>query len=105
MEQAKPPRKALFIFVWGVLLWGGSTALAITLFNWYTTRRGETSYEVVGRFVIFMALGILWGLLVWNRREALGRRKLTRTGNILRFVLFVSLILGLAYVLWTMTRH
>jgi hypothetical protein len=105
MEQQKSPRKALFVFVWGVLMWGGSTALAITLFDWYTTHYIDTPYKVVGRFVIFMAFGILMGLLMWNRREALGRTKLTRTGSIVRLVLFISLMLGLSYVLWTMVHH
>jgi drug/metabolite transporter (DMT)-like permease len=104
MEQVKAPRKALFVFVWGVLLWGGSSALAITLFN-YTTHHVETFYEVVGRFVIFMAAGILFGLSLWDRLEAQRRKKLPRTANILRLVLFISLMLGLTYVLWTMTRH
>jgi len=45
------------------------------------------------------------GLLLWNRLEALDRKKLTRTGDIVRFVLFISLMLGLVYALWAMTRH
>jgi ABC-type methionine transport system permease subunit len=88
-------------------MWGGSTALALTLFNWYTTHRIETLYQIVARFVISMAVGVLMGLSMWNtlRREALGHKKLTRTGNILRGVLFVTLMLGLSYALWTMSRH
>jgi hypothetical protein len=105
MEQAKPQRKALFVFVWGVLIWGCSTALAITLFDWYRTHQLETPYQIVARFVISMAVGVWWGLSVWNRREAPGRVKPTRTGNILRGVLFISLMLGLTYALWTMSRH
>jgi hypothetical protein len=106
MEQVKTPRKALFVFVWGVLLWGGSTALAITLFKRYVTHDIETFPEVVVRFVIFMAAGIFFGLSLLSRREAQGLpTKLTRTVNLLRLVLFISLMLGLTYVLWTMTRH
>jgi uncharacterized membrane protein YidH (DUF202 family) len=105
MEQLKPPRKALFVFVWGVLIWGGLTALAITFFDWYTTHQIAAPHKIVGRFVIFMAGGIVTGLLLWNRVEALDRKKLTRTGDIVRFVLFVSLMLGLVCVLWAMTRH
>ena len=105
MEQVRTPRKALFVFVWGVLIWGCSTALAITLFDWYTTHRVEMSYKVVVRFIVFMAGGILYGLHLWNRREALDRVKPTRTGNIVRGVLFLALMLGLAYALWTMSRH
>lgn len=105
MEQVKTPRKALFVFVWGVLIWGGSTALAITLFNWYTSRRIETPYHIIARFVMFMAMGILLGLRLWNGRKALGHKKLTRKGNILRGVLFLALMLGLSYALWAMSRN
>ena len=105
MEQVKTPRKALFVFVWGVLMWGGSTALAITLFNWYRTHQIETLYEIVARFVILMAVGVWYGLDLWNRREALGHKKLTRTGNIVRGAFFLALMLGLSYALWTMSRH
>ena len=104
MEQVKTPRKALLVFVWGVLMLGGSTALAITLFDWYTTQRIETPYNIVGRFVTFMAVGVLYGLDLWNRRDT-GRIKPTRTGNILRGVVFLALMLGLSYALWTMSRH
>jgi hypothetical protein len=41
------------------------------------------------------------GLLMWNRRD----RRLTRTASIVRLMLFVSLTLGLSYVLWTMAHH
>ena len=105
MEQVKTPRKALFVFVWGVLIWGASTALANILFDWYRTHQIETLYQIVARFVISMAVGVLVGLSWWNRREALGHKKLTRTGNILRGVLFIGLMLGLTYALWTMSRH
>jgi len=84
---------------------GGLTALASTLFDWYTTHRIETVHQILGRFLIFMALGIWWGLLMWNWREALGRKRLTRTGTAVRFVLFLGLMLGLAYALWSMSRH
>ena len=104
-EQVKPPRKALFVFIWGVLIWGGSSALLATLLDRYITHRAETFYQVVGRFVVFMAGGILYGLLLWNRSELQSQRKLTRTGNALRLVVFISLMLGLTYILWTMTRH
>jgi hypothetical protein len=107
MEQAKPARKALFVFVWGVLVWGGSTALAITFFDWYATHQIAAPHKIIGRFVIFMAGGILIGLLLWNRLEAPSREKLTRTrtGSIVQLALFVGLMLGLAYVLWAITRH
>src|ERR1700683_2524029 len=105
MEQVKPRSKPLFVFIWGVLIWGGSTSLAITFFDWYTDHQIAAPHKIVGRFVLFMAVGILMGLLLWNRREALDRKKMTRTGNIARFVLFISLMLGLVYALWAMIRH
>jgi hypothetical protein len=105
MEPAHPPRKALFIFVWGVLGWGFSTALAITLFDWYTTRRIGMPYQVVGRFGIFMVAGVFSGLLIWNRLEAMGRKKATRAASITQLVLFISLMLGLAFALWAMAHH
>jgi hypothetical protein len=103
MEHANPPRQARFVFVWGVLGWGGSTALAIALFNWYTTRHVETNYRIAGRFLIFMALGAVWGLRIWNRRDELGRKKLTRAASITQLVLVVSIMLGLA--LRAMAHH
>ncbi len=45
------------------------------------------------------------GLLLWNRREALNHKKPTQTGSIVQLALFVGLMLGLAYVLWAITRH
>jgi uncharacterized membrane protein YidH (DUF202 family) len=105
MEQANPPRKTLFIVVFGVLGWGFSTALAVTLFDWYTTGHFETPYRIVGRFVIFMALGAGWGLRMWNRRDELGRKKLTRAESATQLVLFISLMLGLAFALWAMAHY
>jgi hypothetical protein len=105
MEQVNPSRKALFIVVFGVLGWGFSTALAVTLFDWYTTHHVETPYRIVGRFVISMALGAGWGLRMWKRRDELGRKKLTRAGSITQLVFFISLMLGLAIALWAMAHY
>jgi hypothetical protein len=105
MEQVKAPSKALFVFGWGVLVWGSLTALVISLFDWYTTHQIGSPYDIVGRFVIFMAAGILWGLIMWNRRKAIGQRKLTLTGGLVRLVLFIGLMLRLAIALFTMARH
>lgn len=104
MEQVKAPKKALFVLVWGVLVWGGSTALAMTLFDRYT-HQIDAPYEVVVRFVLFMAAGVLWGLWMWNGREAIGRRERRRTGTIVRLVLFIGLMTGLVYALVTMVRR
>ncbi len=105
MEQIEHASKARFVFVWGVLIWGGATALAITLFDWYTTHHVETIYRVVGRFVIFMVLGIFFGLSLWNRFVELSRKKPTTAGHKLRLVLFVGLMAGLVCLLWVTTRH
>ena len=50
MKEVRTPRKALFALVWGVLLCGGSTALAITLLGWHATHRIGTPSKVVDRF-------------------------------------------------------
>jgi hypothetical protein len=103
IEHIKPSRKALFVLVWGVLIWGASTALAITLFDRYTTHQVETSDKVVVRFVVFMAGGILWRLLLWNRHDAPDRKKLTQSEGVVRIVFFIGLMSGLVYALRTMT--
>jgi hypothetical protein len=51
-----------------------------------------------------MALGAVWGLRFWNRRDELGRKKLTRVGSITQLVLFISLMLGLAFAPWAMAH-
>jgi hypothetical protein len=45
----------------------------------------------------------VWGLRIWNRRDELGRKKLTRAASITQLVLVVSLMLGLA--LRAMAHH
>ena len=49
-----------------------------------------------------MTMGIVWGLWLWKSIESLGRKKITRTDSIVRFVLFIGLMLGLVYLLWKM---
>jgi len=86
----------------GVFLWGGCTALLITLWDWYRTGHFDSFPWIVIRFAIFMTMGIFWGLWMWKSMESLGRKKITRTESIMRFVLFIGLMLGLAYLLWRM---
>jgi hypothetical protein len=86
-------------------MWGGSTALLVTLVDWYMTRHFGSVYEIVGRFVIFMGLGTFFGLYLWRVREASGWKQPTRTGNIVRLAVFSVLMVGLIYALWTMSRH
>lgn len=102
IEHIKPSREALFVLVWGVLIWGASSALAITLFDRYTTHQVGTSDKLVVRFVVFMAGGILWRLLLWNR-PALDRKKLTQSEGVVRIVFFIGLMSGLVYALRAMT--
>ena len=99
MEQVKPPRKALFVFVFGILLWGCSMTLLVTLFDWYRTHQFDQPYKIAGRFVIFMASGLFIGHYLWNILEASGRKKPTRAESNVRLGLFVGLMLFLIYVL------
>jgi drug/metabolite transporter (DMT)-like permease len=101
MEQARLPRKTWTVA--GGACWGGITALAITLLNWYNAQHIETLRRVIGRFAIFILLGILVSFLPVG--PIFQNRKPTRTQTIALFVLFICLMLGLAYLLWTMVRH
>ena len=102
MEQIWHSRKARFVFVVGVLLWGGSTALLTTLWDWHRTGHFDSPPWIVIRFAIFMTMGIVGGLWTWKSTESLGRKKITRAGSIVQFVLFIGLMLGLVYLLWRM---
>jgi len=103
MEQVKHPGKWSFVLVWGVF-WGVGTALLETLFDWYRTRHLDSFPWLVGRLVIFMAVGSLCGLVLHEYRRSLVPKKPTRARVVTRFVFFVALMLGLAYVLWTTAR-
>jgi hypothetical protein len=101
MEQARFPRKTWTVA--GGACWGGITALAITLLNWYHPDHIETLRKVIGRFVIFILAGILASFLPVG--PIFQNRKHTRSQTIGLFVLFICLMLGLAYLLWAMVRH
>jgi hypothetical protein len=105
MTPLKPMRKTAFAFVWGVLAWGGGTALLVTLWDRKTdgyVRPGE----VVARFVIFMSLGYFFGLRLWDGFGAAGRIKdMTRSQIIVRAVILVGLVLFLVYVPRFLNRH
>ncbi|HEV2298369.1 MAG TPA: hypothetical protein VGR72_07615 [Candidatus Acidoferrales bacterium] len=99
MELIARPRKWLFVFVVGVLLWGGGTALSVTLLNWYLAGRLDSPWSIAVRFVIFMIGGIFFGRFMWTPRP----RKLTAgKAAIVRFVLFIGAMLALVYLLWKM---
>ena len=105
MQQATTASKVRVVLLRGVLAWGFSTALLITLFNWYSTHQIENWIEISGRFVIYMAMGIPLGLFIWRKREEQAIRKPTRTLNIIRLVFFIALMAASAYALWEMTHR
>lgn len=103
MEDVARPRKWSFIFVVGVLLWGGGTALSVTLLNWYDTGHLDSPWSIAGCFLIFMIGGILFGRSMWKlRSNPLPSPMAIQTGKMGRFVLFVALMLGLIFLLWKM---
>ena len=104
MEQANLSSKRRFILGWGVL-WGGLTAFGITLLDWRETGRMDSVRLIAGRFAVFIAVGSLWGLAV-NRYPAMSASKLVlRIPPKVRTVLFVVLMVGLAYALWSMWQR
>ena len=104
MEQVARPRKALFVFVGGVLFWGGGTALLVSLFNWHEAGHFEPIGKILARFGVFMTLGIFFGLSMWKAffDRSLARNKKARTKAIVQTVLFFGLMLGLLFLLWKM---
>ena len=98
MTPAKPAPKTVFALIWGVLAWGGSTALLATLWDWRTN--GDLRLgNVASRFVIFMSLGYFFGLWLWARVGAPGpTKRMTRVQIIMRTALLVGLVLFLVYV-------
>lgn len=105
MREIVSKKKAKYIILRGVLGWGALTALLITLFNWYPAHRFESAHSIALRFLIFMVGGIWFGSSSWNRRETVGCKELSRTGNIVRLVVFAGLMIGLGYILWSMIRR
>ena len=101
MENAKGLRKASFIVAWGVG-WGGLMTLANEVIDWYSNRHLDPLSHIFVRLGINIALGFVLGVFVWNRLEARRRTSFTQTQVIVRFVLFVVLMLGLAFLLWWM---
>ena len=105
MEEAITQRRASFIFVFGVLLWGGGAALSAIAFDWYVTRHAPPLSHLLGRFAINGLMGIPMGWLLWNQLKAASTKpKPSRRSVILRGVLFVSLMAFLAYALWMLAR-
>jgi NhaP-type Na+/H+ or K+/H+ antiporter len=101
MENARRPRKALFILVWGVLGWGGGVTVFNVLFDWYSMRRIDSLSHLVIRLGLNMAMGVVVGYLLWRRHVTVSIKS-TRTQIVVRVLLLVFLMLALAYVLWLM---
>jgi hypothetical protein len=100
-EQAKRPSQGQFVLVWGGL-WAPATALLITLFDWYTTRHRDPLFDIVLRFVSFIIAGMLGGPVLDRYQRLRVGKKPSRAASITRPVMFIVLMLGLAFVLWTM---
>jgi len=102
-EQGKRPGQGLLLLVWGGL-WGPTVALLATVFDWYRTRQLEPPLRIALRFVIFIIIGILYGLVVYRYPKLFVGKKPTRAASVTRFILFIALMLGLAFVFWTMAH-
>lgn len=81
---------------------GSLMTLLIEVADWYPNRHLDSLSHILVRLRINIALGFVLGAFVWNRLEAQRRAKLTQSQGVVRFVLFVVLMLGLAYFLWWM---
>jgi len=100
MEQANPKssRKAIFVAGWA-LVWGGSTALVLTLSDRHRTGHFDTPLHSAVRFAIFMIGGVFMGLSMWKLSQE-PRKQRSPTMLRVQFVVFVALMLGLAYMVW-----
>jgi hypothetical protein len=102
MDKTSGSRKALFVFVWGVLLWGGGAALTITLLDWHQSGHFRPPLHVLAMFAIYMTLGVFPGLLMWHRLAALPGKKLSLWQTRVQTILFFVLMLGLLYASWVL---
>jgi drug/metabolite transporter (DMT)-like permease len=105
MEQItpKPSKPAVFPFVTAGLAWGILTAFLITLSNWHHTGHLDSHRNMLGRFAIFMAVGAIGNLARWKWFPDAPRKPASPPMARLRFVLFVALMLALAYAAWRMS--
>jgi len=101
MELVKHPGKWAYAALWGGL-WAPLTVLGITLFDWYRTRQLESLRHIALKLVIFVTLGILYGLGLHRYHESRVAKNPTRARQVTQIVLFVVLMMGLIYVLWVM---
>ena len=104
MGALKPARKLPFVLVWGVLAWGGGTAFLTSVVDWRTGRHLQPLI-LFARCVIFLSLGLLMGLLLWNKLQVASREKTTRNRTVARFLIFVAVMLGLIYALAVLSNH
>lgn len=54
-----------FILVHGVLLWGGLSALLVTIVKLYR-QENVTADEIVPFWIALPVCGIIWGLVMWR---------------------------------------
>jgi hypothetical protein len=97
-SKSKSSRKAIFVAGWAVV-WGGSTALVLTLSDRHQTGHFDTPFHSAVRFAIFMIGGIFNGLYMWKLLQV-PRKQLSPTMVRVQFAVFVALMLGLAYMAW-----
>lgn len=64
-----------FIFVWGVLFWGGVTAILWSVFMSVFSDQGFVGVVKVA-LPIFMIGGFVWGLLMWTGANRLYKKYL-----------------------------
>jgi len=58
-----------FILKYGVLGWGGFTALGMTLFRWFEKGSPPVGLEVLGALVICSVMGLFLGAVMWSEME------------------------------------
>jgi hypothetical protein len=101
MEQVKHPGKWSYAVLWGGL-WAPFTVLGITLFDWYRTRQLDSLRHIALRLIIFVTVGILYGLGLHRYQESRVAKIPTRAKQVTQTVLFIVLMMGLIYALWVM---
>lgn len=70
------------------IIWGGLTALLMTLLDPYINHRPDSAKMIAVNFVLFMLMGIPYGLYLWKQAQT-PPRKVSRRIAIWRQVLFL----------------
>lgn len=66
-EEIRKMGKRRFIFVRGFLRWGITFGVLFSLVRYFLN--GEPLWAVVWPFPIYLGVGAVWGIWVWNRNE------------------------------------